>query len=80
MSEAGGAPKARKIVLDVAGMHCGNCSGKVQKALTELPGVTYALVSHERSEAIVRFAPAEVSEEQLVATVTATGYTASLRP
>lgn len=79
MSEGTGAAKARKVVLDVQGMHCGNCSGKVQKALSDL-GVTYALVSHERGEAVVRFTPGTVTEEQLVETVTALGYQASLRP
>lgn len=79
MSETG-ATAARKIVLDVGGMHCGNCSGKVQKALNDLPGVTYALVSHERGEARVRFSPSEVTPDALVAAVEAAGFTASVQP
>lgn len=79
MSEGTGAATARKIVIDIQGLHCGSCSGKVQKALTELDGVTYALVSHEKGEAVVRFAPAVVGADQLVATVSGVGYPASLR-
>jgi Cu+-exporting ATPase len=78
MSETAGT-KPQKMVFDVQGMTCGNCSGKVQKVLTGLEGVTYALVSHERNEAIVRFAPDKVTADALKEAIRSAGYAASVR-
>ena len=78
MTESKGS-KPVKVAFDVVGMTCGGCSGKVQRALLELDGVTYALVSHERNEAIVRFAPDRLTADDLRGVIEGVGYEASVR-
>lgn len=64
------------IVLGVEGMTCSSCVARVEKSLTELPGVT-AAVNLAMHSAKVEFPPT-VSEEQLLQQVTKLGYTATL--
>lgn len=64
------------IVLGVEGMTCSSCVARVEKSLTELPGVT-AAVNLAMHSAKVEF-PSTVSEEQLLRQVTKLGYTATL--
>ena len=64
------------IVLGVEGMTCSSCVARVEKSLTELPGVT-AAVNLAMHSAKVEF-PSNISEEQLVEQVTKLGYTATL--
>ena len=64
------------IVLGVEGMTCSSCVARVEKSLTELPGVT-AAVNLAMHSAKVEF-PSNISEEQLVQQVTKLGYTATL--
>ena len=64
------------IVLGVEGMTCSSCVARVEKSLTELPGVT-AAVNLALHSAKVEF-PSTVSAEQLVQQVTKLGYTATL--
>jgi Cu+-exporting ATPase len=64
------------IVLGVEGMTCSSCVARVEKSLTELPGVT-AAVNLAMHSAKVEF-PSTISEEQLVEQVTKLGYTATL--
>jgi copper chaperone CopZ len=54
----------------IEGMSCGHCSGRVEKALNALPGVT-ATVSHETKSAQVT---GDVSDEVLKKTVEDAGY------
>ena len=64
------------IVLGVEGMTCSSCVARVEKSLTELPGVT-AAVNLAMHSAKVEF-PANISEEQLIKQVEKIGYTATL--
>ncbi len=59
--------------MEIKGMMCGHCSGRVKKVLEELEGVTEAIVSHEDGTAIVKMS-AEVADEVLSAAVTEQGY------
>ncbi len=64
------------IELDVGGMTCASCAARVEKKLNRLDGVT-ATVNYATERARVTF-PRSVRPEALIATVEATGYTASL--
>lgn len=64
------------LVLGVEGMTCSSCVARVEKSLTELPGVT-AAVNLAMHSAKVEF-PSTVSQEQLVQQVTKLGYSATL--
>lgn len=59
------------MVLHIQGMACKHCSGRVEKALNSLPGVT-AVVDLEAATATVT---GEVSVEKLRETVEALGFT-----
>ncbi|MBK5239411.1 MAG: cation-translocating P-type ATPase, partial [Actinomycetales bacterium] len=62
------------VVLDIEGMTCSSCVSRVEKSLTQLPGVS-AAVNLATNTARVDF-PASVSTEELLAAVAKTGYTA----
>jgi len=70
-TEAGNA-----VELVIGGMTCASCAARIEKKLNKLDGVT-ASVNYATEKATVRFADA-VQPEELIATVEATGYTASM--
>ena len=57
--------------MKIEGMMCAHCSGRVEKALNDLPGVT-ATVNLEAGTATVK---GEASDEALAKAVTDAGYT-----
>ena len=73
MSEAG----AQRIEIEVGGMTCASCALRVEKKLNRMPGVE-ASVNYATERATVRYAPATVTTDSLLATIAATGYTAQL--
>ena len=64
----------RTVELGVGGMTCTSCSNRVEKALSELPGVS-ATVNYATGEATATV-PAQISDEQLVKAIESTGYSA----
>jgi Cu+-exporting ATPase len=69
------APPVRQIELAIGGMTCATCAGRVERKLNRMDGVT-ASVNFATERARVTF-PERMSVDDLVATVAATGYTAS---
>ena len=63
-----------KKVLKVDGMMCAHCQAHVQKALSEVPGVTEAVVDLEKKEAVVTLTE-DVADQILMDAVTEAGYT-----
>ena len=57
-----------KIVLEVEGMHCGGCSGRLKRTLEAMEGVESAEASHEDGTASV-VCDASVTDEALKAAV-----------
>lgn len=64
------------FTLEVKGMHCASCVGRVERALSKVPGVELAVVSLLGEKASVQARP-EVTSEQLVAAVEKAGFLAS---
>ncbi|KVN85565.1 copper-transporting ATPase [Burkholderia ubonensis] len=64
------------IELDIGGMTCASCTGRVEKALSNVPGVTRASVNLATERATVHGA-APLDPAALIAAVTAAGYRAS---
>ena len=64
--------------LDIGGMTCASCVGRVEKALNRLDGVT-AQVNLATEVATVRFDPTHVGLADLTAVVAKAGYTATPR-
>ncbi|PSH65541.1 copper-translocating P-type ATPase [Phyllobacterium brassicacearum] len=65
------------IELDIEGMTCASCVGRVEKALKAVPGVTSASVNLATERATVRVADGSSNASRLAEAVKAAGYTAS---
>jgi len=65
---------ATDIVAPVRGMHCAACVGRVERALTSVPGVEQASVNLATEQATVSFDPGRASVDALKAAVAAAGY------
>ncbi|MCP9981302.1 cation transporter [Actinomadura madurae] len=70
--------KSAPIELTIGGMTCASCANRIERKLNKMDGVT-ATVNYATEKARVEF-PAEVSPEDLIATVEKAGYTAALPP
>jgi Cu+-exporting ATPase len=66
--------------LDIGGMTCASCVGRVEKALSRVDGVRGASVNLATETATVTFDPTSVEAEQLTAAVGKAGYSSTLRP
>ncbi len=66
-----------EIALDVSGMTCASCAGRVEKALRAVPGVLGASVNLATERATVSVGGAGVGAGVLVAAVEKAGYGAS---
>ncbi|MEV7606030.1 heavy metal translocating P-type ATPase [Paenarthrobacter sp. NPDC089322] len=71
-------PETRVIELDIEGMTCASCVNRVERKLGKLEGVE-ASVNLPLESAHVTV-PSTVTDQQIVDTVNATGYKATLRP
>ncbi len=63
-----------RMTAPVRGMHCAACVGKVERALTSVPGVESASVNLATEQAAVVFDPARTDLARLRAAVAAAGY------
>ena len=64
------------VELRIGGMTCASCAARIEKKLNRMEGVT-AMVNYATEKALVRV-EGDVTAEQLIAQVEATGYTAAL--
>ncbi len=71
-----GSVELGSIELAIGGMTCSSCAARIEKKLNRLPGVT-ATVNYATEKAKVTF-DGSVSDADMIATVEATGYTATL--
>ena len=69
------ADAAVECTLDIGGMTCASCVGRVQKALTRVDGVVTATVNLANETAVVTYDPAATDTESLTAAVRKAGYT-----
>jgi Cu+-exporting ATPase len=60
--------------LDLTGMHCASCVGRIERFLKKVPGVQEAAVNLATNRASVSFDPAQASPNALVAAVEKAGY------
>ena len=65
------------VELALEGMTCASCAARIEKRLNKLEGVS-ASVNYASEQAAVAYDPGQVSVEDLIASVEAAGYHASL--
>jgi copper chaperone CopZ len=65
-----------EVVLNVKGMTCAGCEGRVKGALTACEGVTNAQVSHKDGKAVVQV-EGKANKEELIEAVEKAGFSAS---
>jgi len=63
--------------LDLGGMHCSACATRIQRSLDKLPAVASASVNLATHRAFVAYDPDRAGDDDLVAAVTAVGYSAA---
>ncbi len=66
----------RTVELSIGGMTCAACSGRIERQLNKLPGVE-AVVNLPAERAHIRYDPAVVDADKLIATIVKTGFTAT---
>jgi Cu+-exporting ATPase len=65
------------VELPISGMTCASCANRIERKLNKIDGVT-ASVNYATEKATVDFDAAAVDTDQLIATVQAAGYDATL--
>ena len=75
VERAGYTVAVQSVVLEIAGMSCASCVGRVEKALARVPGVASVAVNLATERATVQLAGA-VDDAALLAAVQAGGYSA----
>ena len=68
------SPQVERLTLPVRGMHCAACVGKVERALTSVPGVDEATVNLATEKATVTFDPTRTDVTRLQDAVARAGY------
>ena len=71
---AGLFSKGEKVTLQVEGMSCQHCVGKVESGLKSLEGVNSVKVDLKGKEAKVQFDPEKVGVEAIRAKIVEVGY------
>ncbi len=64
----------RVVTLPVTGMSCANCAAAIERNIRELPGITDAHVDFAGEKLTVTFAPAKITEKEIVDCVRRIGF------
>ena len=78
LASLGYPARTSKVTLNIASMSCASCVGRVDKALTEVPGVLSVSVNLAAETATVEYLEGAVSLGDLMATSVAIGYPAEI--
>ncbi len=76
---AGYGVETTRVSLDIGGMTCANCAGRVEAALRGVPGVAAAEVNLAMERADVDLSDSRLDTARLVGAVEKAGYKATLR-
>ena len=69
-----------ECTLDIGGMTCASCVGRVEKALNRVDGVVTATVNLANETAVVTYEPQTTSTQTMTEAVVKAGYTGTPRP
>lgn len=79
LAKAGYPVNEAEARLDVEGMTCASCAGRVERALATTPGVIEAAVNLATQAATVRYAQGTIAPSELAKVVSAAGYPAKVK-
>ncbi|MFZ1662259.1 MAG: copper ion binding protein, partial [Paracoccaceae bacterium] len=79
LAKAGYPAREEIVQLEIEGMTCASCVGRVERALKAQPGVLEAAVNLATNGARVRFAEGATTASELAAAVAKAGYGAHVR-
>jgi Cu+-exporting ATPase len=72
------ADTAKRVKLDISGMHCASCAGLIERSLKKVPGVAQANVNFAAEKASVVLDENAASQKDLVMAVEKAGYKATI--
>ncbi len=75
VDEGVGADGSARFRAKIGGLHCSLCTGTIEKALGQHPGVEKVAVSLTHEQALVEYDPKRVTPVELLATLKDMGYT-----
>lgn len=78
LDKAGYPARLAETSIDITEMSCASCVGRVEKALSALPGVTHAEVNLATGRATVGYVDGAVTPAEIAATSTKAGYPATV--
>ncbi len=70
-------PKTKDVTLNIKGMTCSGCEGKVQKALSACKGVSDVKVNHKDGKAELHLEDGKASIDELIKALKHAGFKAS---
>jgi Cu+-exporting ATPase len=70
--------KTKKIILPVTGMTCASCAVTVERAISQLDGVSGSFVNLASEKASVEYEPEKLTTGELTAAISDTGYSVAL--
>ncbi|HHG89204.1 MAG TPA: cation-translocating P-type ATPase, partial [Devosia sp.] len=79
LEDVGYPAVAEEVTLEIEGMTCASCVGRVEKALKAGPGVLDASVNLATETAQVRYMAGAISVAEIAALVANAGYTAKTK-
>ena len=68
------APKFKKAVIPLEGVHCASCVTRIEKGLNAMPGVARVSVNLPSKTAFLAYDPAQVGQAAIGAKIEALGY------
>ncbi len=77
LDAAAGPARAGVCTLDLQGMHCASCVGRIERSLKKVAGVEDAAVNLATNRARVLYDPALATPASLIAAVEKSGYAAA---
>ena len=76
IEKAGFHVSPQSVQLQISGMTCSECSGRIKKKLNKLPGVT-ATVNLVTEKSLINFRPGSVTVSDLISVIVKEGYNAT---
>jgi Cu+-exporting ATPase len=68
------AKEKKRIVLDIAGMHCVTCAQTIEKRLPKVKGIIYATVNFAAEKAIIDYDPGLADQKTVEDAIAEVGY------